>query len=200
MLLWWLLAFPLTNPIYLQQCFAAVNTHYNAFTDVLFYYTTYMGEGIIITFILLLLLLIKPLRNLWYFCTALLCNVLPTLITQAIKNNLDASRPLQYFGQNNWVHIAPDWPKLYANSFPSGHTTGAFSLFCFLAMILPKAYRPIGLLFFVLALMVAYSRLYLAAHFLIDVYYGSLIGGLGSLLCFAVMNSLKPKFNFHQAT
>lgn len=197
MLLWWVLAYPYTDPKYLQYCFAAVNTHYNAFLDFIFYYTTFLGEGITITVLLLLLLFIRSLRNWWYFWTGLLTNVLPTLLTQILKNTSAAPRPLKYFGDPAWVHVNESWPKLYANSFPSGHTTGAFSLFCFLAMLLPKGYRVWGIVFFLLALMVAYSRLYLAAHFLYDVYYGSLIGGAGSLLIFAIMNQFKSKFKFY---
>lgn len=182
------------DPKYLQYCFALVNTHHTSFTDELMYYITWIGEGSVITIILLILLGAAPLRNWWFVITALLCNVLPTIITQVVKNTVGAPRPLKYFGDPAWVHMDPSWPRLFTDSFPSGHTTGAFSLFCLLSMLLPKRYRYVGLAFFIIALSVAYSRLYLAAHFLVDVYAGSIIGGLSALLIFAVMKHYKPWF------
>jgi undecaprenyl-diphosphatase len=57
--------------------------------------------------------------------------------------------------------------------------------------MLPARYRPLGLLFFMLALLVCYSRIYLAAHFFGDTYAGSLIGGFLTLLIFNVLNHYK---------
>lgn len=193
-ILWVFIAFPFTDGKYLQLCFAAVNTHHNPFADFLMYYTTWIGEGITITIILTTLFIFPAFRNWWYFITALLCNVLPTIVTQSIKNIIDAPRPLKYFGEASWIHLDPSWPKLFSYSFPSGHTTGAFSMFCLLAMLLPKKYKPLGVLFFFLSLSVAYSRIYLAAHFLKDVYWGSIIGVSSSLLVFAIMQYFKPYF------
>jgi membrane-associated phospholipid phosphatase len=184
----------MTDPKYLQYYFALINTHHSSFSDVLMYYTTWVGEGLTITIILLTLLGHASLRNWWYFTTALLCNVLPTIITQIIKNTVDAPRPLKYFGEPQWIHMQADWPKLFSHSFPSGHSTGAFSMFCFLSMLLPKRYRFVGFIFFLCALMVGYSRIYLAAHFLQDVYGGSIIGGLGALIIFAVMRRYQDVF------
>ena len=178
-----------------QILFAAVNTHYNAVGDVTMFYTTWIGEGVTITTLLLLLLFVIPaFRNWWYFITALLCNVLPTLVTQYVKHAANAPRPLKYFHEADWVHILPAWPRLYNQSFPSGHSTGAFALFCFLSMLLPLKYNKVGLLFFCLALAVAYSRLYVAAHFFADVYTGSIIGGSVSLATFSVMRRYQHYF------
>ena len=88
----------------------------------------------------------------------------------------------------------PQWPVLMKNSFPSGHTTGAFSLMCFLSFMLPARYRPWGIVLFFIALMVAYSRLYLAAHFYEDAYVGSIIGGFGTLIIYTIMKRYQPYF------
>lgn len=63
-------------------------------------------------------------------------------------------------------------------SFPSGHTTAAFSLatsFCFL---IPH----LAILFILLALIVAFSRLYLGVHYVTDVSIGMIIGVLINFL------------------
>ncbi|MBA3829244.1 MAG: phosphatase PAP2 family protein [Taibaiella sp.] len=178
-----------------RTLFFAVNGHYSDGGNILMYYTTWIGEGIVITVILIsLLLLVRSLRNWWFFLTALLCTVVPTLISQWIKYYHNVSRPLGMYEKATWIHIIPAWPHLIKNSFPSGHTTGAFSMLCFLSMLLPLRYRWLGLCFFVIALSVAYSRMYLAAHFFADVYAGSILGSIAALIIFTIMNHYKPRF------
>jgi len=178
-----------------RALFSFINNHYNPFADVIMYYATWMGEAITITTVLVLLLIIVPsFRNWWYFITALLCTLVPTFLEQWIKHMAKAPRPLKIFNEAAWIHIAPEWPKLFNNSFPSGHSTGAFSLFCFLSLLLHQRYKKFGLLFFLLALLVAYSRIYLAAHFFADVYAGSILGAITTLLLFSVMRYYQQYF------
>jgi membrane-associated phospholipid phosphatase len=178
-----------------QVLFAAFNTHHTDVSDIIMYYFTWLGEGNVVTIMLLLLLFIVPVfRNWWFFVAALLCNVLPTVVTQIIKHMANASRPLKYFHKAAWIHILPDWDHLYNQSFPSGHSTGAFALYCFLSMLLPVRYKWVGLLFFCIAFMVVYSRMYVAAHFFADVYTGSIIGGTVSLAAFSVMRRYQHYF------
>jgi membrane-associated phospholipid phosphatase len=61
-------------------------------------------------------------------------------------------------------------------SFPSGHTTSAFTAAVVLTYITPR--KAWGLLFFVFAVLVGYSRMYLSEHFFEDVVGGSAIGVL----------------------
>jgi membrane-associated phospholipid phosphatase len=178
-----------------QTLFAAINTHYTPALDAVMVYVTDMGQGYTITIVLAILLFAVPsFRNAWYFVAALVCNVVPTLITQFVKHLVDSQRPLNYFHNAAWVHILPDWPRYMINSFPSGHTTGAFSFFCFLSFLLPEKYKKVALLFIFLAISVACSRLYLAAHFFADVYAGSMIGGVGCMFIFTVMKHYEYAF------
>lgn len=158
-------------------------------------YVTSMGEALFIIIVLLALMLFKERnRNLWYFIAATLSGVLPSVTSQLIKTAEHAPRPLKLLENVSWVHALPEWPRLMERSFPSGHTTGAFSLFCFIAMLLPKEKRVHGALFFILALSVAYSRMYLAAHFFEDVYAGSILGTGFSLLVMTLMNKCSHFF------
>jgi membrane-associated phospholipid phosphatase len=79
-------------------------------------------------------------------------------------------------------------------SFPSGHTTGAFCLFCFLAILLPPRYKPLGLVCFLVALAVGWSRMYLAAHFFLDVYVGSILATVFVVCVVALMNRNQGRF------
>jgi len=67
----------------------------------------------------------------------------------------------------------PDGERNRANSsFPSSHAANAFALAC----VLGARWRRGLPVFFALALLVAFSRMYLNRHFLSDVVVGGLIG------------------------
>jgi len=177
-----------------QALFFFFNTHHTAFADIYMYYISKFGEGLLGTLILMMMLGASSLRNWWYFLTAVLTNGLPAILVQVIKSIVHAPRPLKYFNDANWIHILPLWPRLMDRSFPSGHSCAAFCLFCFLSFMLPPKYKPFGLFFFVFALFVAYSRMYLAAHFFLDIYVGSVIGIVCTTAIFAIMRHYRPVF------
>lgn len=170
-----------------QILFSYVNGRYSETRDVAMSFITFMGEGYIIIPVLLLLpVLVKKLRNRRYFFSALTANVGAFLLSQALKSYFNEPRPLAYFKEAGLVHIVEDWSHYYHRSFPSGHTTGTFAFFCFLSLFLTPHHRGWGLLFFAMALLTGYSRIYLAAHFFLDVYVGSLIGTVFSIFAVSV--------------
>lgn len=177
-----------------EVIFKFINQAHSASLDRIMYVTTMLGEGVTITVVLLLLLGMRSLRNWWYFTAAVLCNVLPSLLTQIIKRRVGAPRPLKYFNEAEWIHTLPSWPRHMENSFPSGHTCGAFAFFTFLALLLPAKYRHWGMLLIIIALMVGYSRIYLAVHFFRDVYVGSIIGTVVAVSVIALMNRYQSLF------
>lgn len=174
--------------------FRFINLHHNSFLDVFMYRCTLIGEGSVIVLVLLVLLGIASLRNWWYLVAAILCNVLPSLVVQLIKRNVGAPRPLKYYNEESWIHILPSWPRLMENSFPSGHTTGAFCFLLFLSILLPTRFKALGFLFFILAMLVAYSRIYLAVHFFVDVYIGSIIATVFVTSVIFLMNKYQAYF------
>jgi membrane-associated phospholipid phosphatase len=177
-----------------QELFAAINTHHTDVTDTLLSNITYMGQAEVIVPILLLLLAIPRYRNWWYFITAVLCNVLPLLVQQALKYWYNSPRPMKYFNKATWIHISSDWPVLLHMSFPSGHSQGALSFFCFLSLLLVPELKKFGFLFFMMAMSVCYSRIYLAAHFFLDVYVGSIIGTITTIIVYTIMDKYKAAF------
>jgi membrane-associated phospholipid phosphatase len=175
--------------------FTWINGHYTPLLNELMYYATWMGQAEVIVPVLLALMLLPRYRNRWYFALALACNLLPMAVLQVLKSLFQKPRPMHYFEHTSWVHILEHWDRYFERSFPSGHSEGAFSFFCFLTFLLPQRFRAAGLLFFFLALLVCYSRVYLTAHFFADVYAGSIIGLAVSTIAWVVMNKyFKPKF------
>ncbi len=107
------------------------------------------------------------------------------IIAQSLKRVFDLPRPPGYFTDLKLNFITDNIH--YAHSFPSGHTTTAFALFFVLAMMTEK--KILHLVFFILALSTAFSRVYLLQHFLIDVYFGSILGMIIGYLLFVSINS-----------
>ena len=89
------------------------------------------------------------------------------------------ARPIKYFDGLHELSLI-DGVRLYTMySFPSGHTTTAFSLMTLLALLFPS--KKTGVIFFCLAMLAAISRVYLVQHFFIDIYFGSILGTTVSL-------------------
>ena len=183
-----------------EQLFFAINMRYTTFTDVLMYYVTWLGEGWFITILLLLLFATPRLRSVWFLVTGTLCSIVPLIIQQFLKEYFKAPRPHSYFHGSTGMHYLTNWPSLVNNSFPSGHSEGAFSFFCLLSLLLPEKYRRVGYVFFLLALGVCYSRIYLTAHFFEDVYAGSIIGAVVTTIIFSVMAKYKDRFRIKKDT
>ena len=68
-------------------------------------------------------------------------------------------------------------------SFPSGHTTSSFACATVLALSLPRAAAPL----YLLALAVGFSRIYVGAHWPLDVAGGIVLGVATGLLLFAAV-------------
>ena len=116
-----------------------------------------------------------------YALITALSSLISAAITQTLKHTIydDVVRPKKFFEGVHDLYLVPGVDNHLYNSFPSGHATSAFALFFSLALITKSHTFKIAL--FILALLTAYSRIYLSQHFFEDVYAGSLIG-LGSTI------------------
>jgi membrane-associated phospholipid phosphatase len=150
----------------------AFNSFHYPFLDFLFFYLTYLGDGTMALLVFIMLLAVKYR----YALIVGLSNLLASLITQVLKSTLFAEelRPKKYFEGIHDLYLVPGVDNYLYYSFPSGHSTCAFSLYLSLSLIVKN--RTLKLLFIIIALMVGYSRIYLSQHFLGDVYAGSLVG------------------------
>ena len=157
-----------------------LNSYRSEFCDYFFSGTTYLGDGYGVVLIVFILCFFKY-RNAMLVSVS---NVIAALITQTLKHTVfaDQLRPKKYFEGIAELKLIP-WVENYSyNSFPSGHTTAAFTTFLCLAFIAENKW--IKFLVFCIALLIGLSRVYLSQHFLNDVCAGSLIGVVTSLLIY----------------
>lgn len=113
-----------------------------------------------------------------------------TAITQVLKRWVfDAPRPSVVFEKMMDTFQLTEGVELHSSlSFPSGHTTSAFAVFCLLSLLLLR-HKYLGFVFAFLAIMVGFSRCYLFQHFPEDVLFGSIIGTVTSMLVYSYFST-----------
>lgn len=188
----WLLAGGMLLAVYGDTfLFRYIHTRHNPAFDYFFKYYTLAGTAVVIIPVLLLIFWFRY-RSRDFFLLLLATQIGSLLVNQAMKFWFAHPRPAAVSGGEPWFHRIAGEELHYANSFPSGHTAGAFAFFLFLAFLLPKRRAAWSILFIFLALLVAYSRIYLGQHFFSDVYAGS-IEGMLICLCMLYFRRFRQK-------
>jgi len=162
-----------------------INSLHNNYLDFFFSYVTYLGDGISSIIVALILIFVRYRYSMF----VILSYITGGLFAQLIKNFAQTPRPKLYFEHSSIaLNYVPGVDLLMFNSFPSGHSASAFSLFLTIAIITKN--KLLGIAFFFCALIVAASRIYLLQHFFVDVYFGSIIGVFFALLTIVAMNHI----------
>lgn len=168
---------PFDGPVmaFIQQRF------HNPVTDAVFPLITYLGElGACWIFLSLVLLFMKKYRRAGVLMLAAM--LLGALLGEGLlKHLLCRPRPFQYYGMACPLLIDP--PSGF--SFPSGHSCASFAA----ATALFLRHKREGALAYLLAGMIAFSRVFLFVHFPSDILAGALLGVLCALLVNAIAKS-----------
>lgn len=162
-----------------------VNRHHNSTFDFIFKHLTHLGDGLFAAVICLIVLLFY--RK--YFWSSIVCIYVPAIVTQILKRLVfaDHLRPAAKMGTHTQLHFVDGITIHTQNSFPSGHSTGAFALFLFMALAIPN--KKLGVLFLALAVIAAFTRVYLLQHFFEDVFVGSVIAVTCTTLLFTLFET-----------
>jgi membrane-associated phospholipid phosphatase len=112
------------------------------------------------------------------------------VLTYSVKNIVDRPRP--YI---TYPDIIPKSTEGSA-SFPSGHTSGAFTTATYLSLAYPKWYVIAPS--YAWAASVGYSRLYLGVHYPSDVFAGALLGAGSAYLSFKANQWIQKRYEKRQ--
>lgn len=150
--------------------FLSLNSIHTPTRDTFFYYATRLGDGWFGLVVGIALLFVRMRMGI----NLLSAYAISGILAQLLKRLVDTPRPLKWFPPDITLPVV-EGIKLYtAHSFPSGHTTSAFAVFFVLAFYLRHGAWQIFC--FALALLTAYSRIYLCQHFPEDVLGGAVLG------------------------
>ncbi len=154
-----------------EELYFAINHRHTVFTDVFFENLTLLGAstGCIVS------VLITYIIN--YRTGFLLSSsyIITFIISQTIKHLVKAPRPHLFFSKKIYdIYLIKGVVMLDTDSFPSGHSVSAFTAAVVFTYIAKN--KSWGYLWLLLAVLIAYSRLYLSEHFLQDVTAGSALG------------------------
>jgi len=185
-----LIAFILFGTSYLytrESLFLLLNADLGKGGDMLFNIISYLAEGWIwIPYFILLFG--------WYKKDAifiLLNFLISTLLTQIPKNYIweNVSRPMKSGIPQDQIHKVDGVVMHFWNSFPSGHTATAFTIFLVTVYYFPNKWVVVmGGLY---AIACGYSRVYLAQHFPLDVAGGIMVAIFTVLI--SIYISIKTK-------
>jgi undecaprenyl-diphosphatase len=165
--------------------FKIINAHHTAFLDGFFLSASVLGNGWIVIPLFFVLVFRRTLKNrnfyiLIYAAVALSINGASNGV---LKHYVGRPRPPLYFvslaakappedGRPYVVHMLGQ--RLQDHSFPSGHAQTAFALVTLIVFIFGRRFWPL----FLVAAVVAYSRVYMGVHFPLDVLAGACLGSL----------------------
>jgi membrane-associated phospholipid phosphatase len=156
-----------------------INSYHSSAADFFFSNWTNLGLGLMIIPVALILAFIR----FRYMIISILGFALSGLTNESLKKLFHSPRPLVVFSNihQSFYHV-PNVELFSDYSFPSGHTDTSFCMFCLLSLYTKN--KTVKLLYFIIAFLIAYSRMYLSEHFLKDVYAGSIIGVCSALLVY----------------
>lgn len=151
--------------------------------DIMTIITKLGNSGAIWIAIAVVLLFIKKYRK--YGVIMLIALLINYIIGNLfMKNVFERTRP---YDINNSINILINKPTDY--SFPSGHTSSAFVG----AVVLLYMNKKIGIMATILAILIAFSRLYLYVHFPSDVLCGFILGTIVAICTVKYYNILESK-------
>lgn len=170
-----------------EHSFLIINQSGSPAFDYVFQYLTYLGDGIIWVPLFVYTIVYKREFLIAIIAALIICTVLTHFLKRVVFP--DELRPIGVLTTR--VRTIEGLSVHRIHSFPSGHTSTAFTLALLLAFRLAKTMWTF--FFPVVAFFVGYSRVYLAQHFVTDVFAGALIGIVSAFLSLMVYKWWKER-------
>ena len=167
--------------------FISLNSYHPFLLNVFFINYTFMGDGIFALCLTAVLFFYYKRRQ--QGLAVLYSFLISGLIVQLIKNLVDSPRPRLFFEAGQYLHFIDGISLANNSSFPSGHTATAFAIATVMVLLMKD--KSWQLLILIAAVLVGYSRIYLAQHFLLDVIIGAVTGSTSGILAVSLATNVK---------
>ncbi|MBX2930902.1 MAG: phosphatase PAP2 family protein [Chitinophagaceae bacterium] len=162
--------------------FLLLNNDLGIGADYFFKFYTNVGDGIIWAILLLIFLKYKK----QYIPLLISSFIISTILVQICKYLIlpNEPRPIAAIEETALIHTVLGLEPHRISTFPSGHSASAFCFFLIACIVITKKWIvPVG---FIGALLVGYSRVYLAQHFPFDVAAGMITAIISVMASLAV--------------
>jgi membrane-associated phospholipid phosphatase len=171
--------------------FIIMNGFHTSLLTVFFQNITFCGDGLF-TIIVFTIITISFKKQRELAVVLLISYLSSGLLSQIIKYFVMSPRPSVYFESHHYAYYLDTFSncRIGFRSFPSGHSATAFAIVTVISNYVKKRHAWALCLLFAVA--IGYSRIYLAHHFLIDVWAGGIIGVLSGT--FSILWYKKNKF------
>lgn len=163
--------------------------HFDAL-DKIMIFITHLGDGGAIWIVLGIVLLFWKKHRKTGICILVSLAVSALIFTLGMKNLIARERPFNNpLGLLNETMLLIPAP-IDRYSFPSGHTLSSFAA----AWCVFLRNRKVGAWCIVLAVLIAFSRLYLYVHYTTDIIFGAVFGILSAWAVNKIENKLSAYF------
>jgi len=174
-----------------QSVFLFINQHlWNSCMGFVMFALTQIGNGFFLIPLIVVSILIFDRRNvLKVIVVSIIAILFGGLIVHILKELIQRPRPLaEPLFEAIKINVCGRG-LCGKNSFPSGHSQAAFSI----AAVLSGYYKKRWLLFYLLAGLTAFSRVYIGVHYPFDIIAGSMIGYLSAKLVLIISQRFNVK-------
>ena len=168
--------------------FILLNPYHTDFLNFIFIPLTYLGDGFFCVAVGLLLFILKKR---FLSLMVLSSYAISGIIAQILKGYIVEARPAVYLKDSTYQYFIENVTLHNFHAFPSGHSASAFALAAVLSFSVKN--KKYSMLFLAGAILVGYSRIYLAQHFIDDVLAGALIGIMSAIFCWIFLEKLFRK-------
>lgn len=145
-------------------------------------------------YILLLILIIRVFKKRTYlfFITASICVFLSDKFSVYMKNAVARYRPCHNTDLTELIRLPDGCGGQFG--FVSSHAANTLGIAVFITYFLGRHYKWIPYVMFAWALLVSYSRIYLGAHYPLDILGGFMVGALSAFIAIVAHKRLDERF------
>lgn len=170
-----------------RSLFLALNGDMGDFADKVFLFLT--SHTVFVIFIVIALFLILKKYGFWAALISLLIILAGIgtcdMISNVFKYNIEKFRPIYTADIQLQAHYVADSISGGLYGPVSAHAATSFLVAIFTSMVISNKYYTIFAI--IAALLISYSRIYLASHFPLDIIFGIILGTGVAMLYYALL-------------